>query len=430
MGPFRAGMITLSDERACIRAQTTLQGMKASVREMRGDEPDALVAALRIAAYPQFAEARQTEFYEDLYRWHRAHPLGDRVHRWVAETEEGEAVGHLNALPQYYRVVGQRIVAHTPGDYMVLPGHGFQAIALMRRFFRSTENFVACDMVPAVITVETRLGAEIAGELRYAAKLLNVSRLPVPPVPGPVRRALGLPNHFAPARGYEAPDQAQTIGEAQEAPAPMRPRAPIPVPIKAQLNRFLAALDGVLSRGYGVDRQGDKLDVYEVDTFDESFDELFEKVAMVVPCVPEKDSAFLRWRYGPGSPQYPVKVLVVRGGHGLLGYAVLKTLHTGEDGFVLDLTILPGHREAARALLRETVRYFRSADTHIIRYRFLDSPTSPDPEDLRRLGFFYRKGRRNWLMVKFADPNLHRFGIDPDNWSYNVGDGEATFWIR
>jgi len=98
--------------------------MKATIREMGKDEPDAVVAALRIASYPNFPEARQTEFYEELYRWHRAHPLGDQVRRWVAETQEGEVVGHLNALPQHYRVAGRRLVAHTPGDYMVLPGYG------------------------------------------------------------------------------------------------------------------------------------------------------------------------------------------------------------------------------------------------------------------------------------------------------------------
>ena len=404
--------------------------MKAGIREMRQDEPDALVAGLRIASYPHFTEAGQTEFYEELYRWHRAHPLGDQMHRWVAETEEGEVVGHLNALPQYYRVDGERVVAHTPGDYMVLPGHGFHAIALMRRFFRDTENFVACDMVPAVIGVETRMGARVSGELEYAAKLLNVSRLPVPPVPGPLRRALNLPAYYAPARGYELPEAGQSIEEEQDVVTPVRPRAPIPGPLKAVLNRSLAAMDGVLSRGYGTDGQGKNLEVHEAEAFDEAFDEFFEKVATVMPCVPEKDAAFLKWRYGPGSPQYPARVLVVRGGRGLLGYAVLKTLHTGEDGFVMDLTVLPGHREAARALLRESVRYFRKSGVHIIRYRYLPSPTSPDRDDLRRLGFFHRRGRRNWLLVWFADERLHALGMDATNWSYNVGDGEATFWIR
>ncbi|MBA3390365.1 MAG: GNAT family N-acetyltransferase [Rubrobacter sp.] len=407
--------------------------MKVTIREMGNDEPDSVVAGLRIAAYPHFPEVRQTRFYEDLYRWYRSHPAGDQVRRWVAETEAGEVVGHLNAIPQYYRVDGRRVVAHTPGDYMVLPGYGFQAFSLMRRFFRNTENFVACDMVPAVIAVENRLGATVAGELQYAAKLLNVSRLPVPSVPGPLRRTLNLSDQFAPARGYGSPDQTPETGQdAEDEPVllPMRPRIPLPKPVKSVLNRALGALDEALGKGYGKDGRNKQLEVEEIETFDESFDELFEKVAAVVPCIPEKDSAFLRWRYGPGSPQYPVKVLGVKKGRSLLGYAVLKTLHTGEDGFVLDLTTLPGHREAARALLRETVRYFRKAGAHIIRYRYLSSPASPAPEDLRRLGYFQRKGRRNWLLVRFADRSLNELGSDLDNWSYNVGDGEATFWIR
>ena len=92
-----------------------------------------------------------------------SHPLADRMHRWVVDAE-GEIVGHLAALPQYYRINGQRVVAHTPADYMILPGYGFHAITLMRKFFRTCENCVACDVMPAVISVETRLGAEEAGD--------------------------------------------------------------------------------------------------------------------------------------------------------------------------------------------------------------------------------------------------------------------------
>jgi len=405
--------------------------MKVTIWEMGKDEPDSIVAAMRTASYPQFPEARQTEFYEALYRWHRSHPLGDLMYRWLAVTEKGEIVGHLNALPQYYRIAGERVVAHTPGDYMALPGYGFHALALMRRFFRVTENFVACDQVPTVISIETRLGAEVAGDLQYAAKVLNVSRLPVPPIPEPVRRVLNLPSQFAPARGYGTPGQDPASAQVEpDSPLPPRPRAPIPGVAKAIMNRALAALDETLSRGYGKDGRGRDLEVVELDAFDESFDELFEKVAAVVPCVPEKDSAFLRWRYGPGSPQHPVKVLGVRDGQTLLGYAVLKVRTTDEDGFILDLMTLPGHREAARALLRGLVRYFRDKGAHIIRYRFFESPTSPSAGDLKRLGFFYRKGRSNWLLVRFADKRLQELCSDPGNWSYTIGDGEASFWIR
>ncbi|MDQ3737234.1 MAG: GNAT family N-acetyltransferase [Actinomycetota bacterium] len=388
------------------------------------------VAQLRIQAYPQFPETHDVEFYSSVYRWFERHPLGNEMYRWVAVADDGQngsrVVGHLAATPQYYRIGGQRVVAYTPCDYMVHYRHGFQAFHLMRMFFRTTENCVACDMVPAVIAVESRLGAEVAGQLQYAAKLLNVSRLPVPPVPSPVRRLLNLQQTVT-ARGYASrPDTERHDAEEHVAPPLVRPRAPIPAPVKKLLNEGLRIADEVLSSGFGDDLRAEVL-----EGFDESFDELFEKIAAQVRCVPEKDSAFLRWRYGPGSPQFPVTVLGVKEGGTLLGYSVLMVSMTaGQDGNVLDLTALPGRRDVARALLRESVRFFRRVGAQIVRYRFVESPTAPRPSDLRRLGFFYRRGRRHTLLVKFADRNLHNTANDIANWSYTVGDGEASFWTR
>ena len=388
------------------------------------------VAQLRIQAYPQFPETHDVEFYSSVYRWFERHPLGNEMYRWVAVADDGQngsrVVGHLAATPQYYRIGGQRVVAYTPCDYMVHYRHGFQAFHLMRMFFRTTENCVACDMVPAVIAVESRLGAEVAGQLQYAAKLLNVSRLPVPPVPSPVRRLLNLQQTVT-ARGYASrPDTERHDAEEHVAPPLVRPRAPIPAPVKKLLNEGLRIADEVLSSGFGDDLRAEVL-----EGFDESFDELFEKIAAQVPCVPEKDSAFLRWRYGPGSPQFPVTVLGVKEGGTLLGYSILMVSMTaGQDGNVLDLTALPGRRDVARALLRESVRFFRRVGAQIVRYRFVESPTAPRPSDLRRLGFFYRRGRRHTLLVKFKDPGLHQTAHDIANWSYAVGDGEASFWTR
>lgn len=400
--------------------------MKAAVQTVKGAELEDKIAQLRILAYPHFPEVHDVEYYSALYRWYRDHPLSEEVYRWVAMSSEGEVVGHLAAFPQYYRVNGQSVVAHTPGDYMVLPQHGFQAIMLMRSFFRAAENCVACDMVPAVIGVETRLGAEVAGDLQYAVKLMNVSRLPMPSVPAPLRRVLKLPQQFAPARGFTGRPGAESeeVEEHAAPPAP-RPRAPIPRPLQKVMNRGLEVVDELLGSGFGGD-----LEVEDLDGFDDSFDDLFERVAAVVPCLPEKDAAFLRWRYGPGSPQAPVTVLGVRDGGRLLGYAVLKAASHGQDGYVLDLTALPGRQDVERALLRGAVRSFRRMGVQIIRYRFLESPASPRSADLRRLGFFFRKVRRNTLLLKLADRGLHKTARDLTNWSYGIGDGEASFWIR
>jgi hypothetical protein len=400
--------------------------MKTTVQRVESPELEDKIAQLRILSYPDFPEVHDVGYYSNLYRWYEDHPLSEKLYRWVSVTEEGEVVGHLTAFPQFYRIDGRRVIAHTPGDYMVLPQHGFQAIMLMRSFFRQAENCVVCDMVPAVIGVETRLGAGVVGELQYAAKLMNVSRLPMPSVPAPLRRLLKLPQQFAPARGFtDRPGVGPQEVEEHVAPPAPRPRAPIPRPLQGLLNGALRAVDEALGSGFGGD-----LEVEALDGFDDSFDDLFERVAAVVPCTAEKDAAFLRWRYGPGSPQAPVTALGVSSGGRMLGYAVLRTAFHGQDGYILDLTALPGRQDVVRALLRETVRSFRRMGVQIIRYRFVESPTSPRSADLLRLGFFYRRGRRHKLLTKFADRSLGETTGDLANWSLSFGDGEAGFWLR
>jgi hypothetical protein len=327
-------------------------------------------------------DARLGNWQSSEWRWYGSHPLAERMHRWVVDTG-GKIVGHLAALPQYYRINGQRVVAHTPTRYVVLPEYGFHAISLMRTFFRTCENCVACDAVPAVIGVETRLGAQEAGRLQSAAKLWSVAGLP------------GSPTS-------------------------------IPKPMIQPLDWGLRAVDRALTATMLVDNSR----VRVLEGFDETFDELFESVAAAVPCVPEKDAAFLRWRYGPGSPQYPVTVLGVREGESLLGYAVLKLTAGGDTGYVLDLTTRPGRRDVAWTLLGGAVRHFRQLRVYSLRYRFVESSTSARTSDLWRLGFFVGGSKRSsLLLVKFADSALHQTAKDTARWSYSYGDGEGSFWI-
>ena len=410
---------------------------KVTIRPVDDPLLEHAVSKLRVASFPHFPEVKDFGFYTYVYHhWWASSPLASEVRRWGAVTGEGEVVGHLSALPQYYRINGERVVAHTPADYMVDPRYGFQALSLMRTFFRACPNCVACDTAPAVIGVEKRLGAEAAGQLGNALKLLDVSRLPTPPIPAPLRKLLPREQQPAPAstpaRGYpgqgERRSGAGPEGTASQSPATrapeMRPRLQLPAPVRGLLNGGLRAADGALSRGFGGD-----LAVEVLDGFDARFDRLSEEVAASVPCTVEKDAAFLRWRYGPGSPQAPVTVLGVRGGETLLGYAVLMVT-SSTDGYVLDLTTLPGRRDVARALLRGSVLGLRRAGAHIIRYRYQESPTSASPQDLRRLGFFHREGRRNTLLTRFSDPGLHETARHVANWSYTIGDGEASFWTR
>jgi hypothetical protein len=392
---------------------------KAKVRPF--EEGDARgVGQLRVRAFPYLPEVKELGFYDGVYRWLGAHPLAGEIHRWVAATEDGEIMGHLAATPLYYRVNGRRVVAHSPGDYMGHPDYGFHALMLMRKFFSTCENCVSLDMVPEVIGVQSKFGAVDAGQLQYAAKLLNVSRLPMP---GAMERLLN-PAGQASLNGHPSPEGMEQPPEP-EGYQPPRSRAPIPGPVKGLMNGGLRLMDEALGGAFA---GGPK--VVTVQHFDDSFDAFFEKVAAGVSCVVEKDAAFLRWRYGPGSPQSPVTVLVVQESGGLAGYAVVRTVSSGQDGYVFDLVALPGRRDVVRALLQESVRLLREAGAHIIRYRFAESATGPRSPDLLRLGFFHRHGRRNTLMTKFADEVQHERATSVARWSYNIGDGEATFWLR
>ena len=355
--------------------------MKAVVRPLESRDLQKDLTKLRILARSHDPNSYDTDWQLRVWRWLESHPLADRMHRWVVDAE-GEIVWHLAALPQYYRINGQRVVAHTPADYMILPGYGFHAITLMRKFFRTCENCVTTDVMPAVISVETRLGAEEAGRLQHAAKLQNIAAVPSMPTS-------------------------------------------IPPPITQLCNLGLRAVDRALLATIPLDH----LRVEVLEGFDEAFDEFFEGVAAAVVCVPEKDAAFLRWRYGPSSPQSGITVLGVREGESLRGYAVLNSTADGDTGYVLDLTTRPGRRDVARALLHGVVHHFRRLRVHSVRYRLVQSPSSPELSDLRRLGFFRWTKNRSSLLVKFTDSALHNTAKNIVHWSYSYGDAEGSFWI-
>jgi hypothetical protein len=354
--------------------------MKVAIRPLANADQHGL-DRLRTQVYSHHPEIFDADWQASVWRWLETHPLAGELRRWVVVAGD-EVVGHLAALPQYYRINGQRVVAYTPADYGVLPQYSRHAILLMRKFFSTAVNCVSCAELPAVITIQTRLGSEEAGKLQFAAKVLNVSAIPNFPTT-------------------------------------------IPAPIPQLLNWGLWAVDRVVSDPLVADDPR----VEVLDGFDESFDELFESVTAATPCVPEKDAAFLRWRYGAGSPQASATLLGARSEGRLLGYAVLWVAPRG-DGYLLDLTTRPGHHDVTRSLLRQTVQHFRRAKIRSIRHLFIPSPTSAQTRDLRRLGLLSVDKRRPTLLVRFADPSLHKVARDIANWSYCTGDGEATFWAR
>ena len=348
--------------------------MKATVRPFEPNDLESLIQ-LHATVAPDSPVVHDPHWYASLWSWLQRHPLGDEMRRWVLATEDGQVVGHLATVSQYYRICGRRVVAHTPYNLVIHPRHAFQTLSLMRTWFRTYQNVVSPDQVEAALQIEMRMGLEPVAKLRYAAKVLDVSRL----------------------------------------------RTPLPSWLLSPPNWALKAANLALSS-----QITSRFQVEVLEGFDERFDRFFECVAASIPCTVEKDASFLNWRYGPASPQAPLTVLGVTDGESLLGYAVLR-LSSSYGGYLLDLTTLPGRYDVGRALLCGVVRESMRAGMHLIRYRFLESSTAPRRQELWGVGFFYRQVRRHTLLVRFADSELQRVALDASNWSYSIGDGEAGF---
>lgn len=359
---------------------------------LRPHEPadDEGLARLRRQAYPDWPEAHDGAWHRSIHRWLAESPYAAHMSRWVATTDD-TVVGHLAAVPLPYLIGGRSVIAHTPTDFMSSPGSGFHALALMRRFFRTCPDYVACDSVPEALAIEKSFGVTEVGDLRSEMKLVDPSGYP--------NRPRGLPRSSL---------VIASIGSR--------------------------ALDRVLMGAHH------RLPVHRLTSFDERFDELVRVVSATVGCTVRKDAEFLTWRYGVGSPQHPPTILAVVSARSLLGYAVVRS--TGDrDAYLLDLTASPGRADVASSLLYGVVDQARQVGAAFLRYRFVPSPAAPSARTLARLGFLNRDGsrytlpglrtsRRHTLLVRFADDASDSVASDIDHWSYSIGDAEVSFWVK
>ena len=378
-------------------APTRTAGRSVVIRPYDDQRDFEATLRLRAASYPGWREAADADWHRSVYRWLGTAPDAELMHRWVLEVG-GDVVGHLAAVPLRYRIGGKSVLAHTPTDYMVLPGHGFHAVALMRTFFQACPSYVACNVAGQVSTIERAFGSTVVGPLTQCVKVMDIGNYPrLPrPVPRPLARVA--------AAGLRLVDRA------------------------------------ILSRP----PKGVRVET--IETFDGSFDTLLDAVAGAVPCTPEKGARFLNWRYGPGTPRTPLTLLAARDGRGkapLAGYAVLRTT-SQREGFILDLLTMPGRRDAARALLAAAARRFWRDGAFVARYRFTPSVAGPTTSDLRSMGYLVGGGssgstrglpgtqpeRQLELLVRLEDPAAQAEAVRLEHWAYNLGDGEASFWVH
>ncbi len=305
----------------------------------------------------------------------------DETRRWVLAAGE-RVVGFLAAMPMTYAIGGERLVAHTPCDYMVHADYRFHGIKLMKQFFKECPNCVTCDDIEATIKITEWLGAQAVGPVNTYLKLLN-------------GRALAGRGQFAglPWFAFGAITQALKV---------------------ADVLLFLRT---------------SRLKLEKVSPSDERFDRFFKCLSQNVPAAVAKDRRFLEWRYGKDSPQAQCEIIAAldRAGE-FQGYAVLFVADAPRtSGYVLDLQALPGSGHGVeKALLKHAVRRLRKMGALTVRYHALPSPYAPPDEILKRLGFAKRNVGRRILMAKLEDARLAEIAGSASSWRYSLGDAEVS----
>lgn len=300
--------------------------------------------------------------------------------RWVLTSGEG-VVGFLATIPVPYWINGTSVIAHTPCDYMVHPDHRFHGIKLMRKFFRSCDNCVTCDDIPATIKLTQWLGAKPVGQLVRYVKILD-------------GRALGR------RQGWSR----------------------VPASVLWMMTQGLRWSD----RLWRID-DGFAGKVELLDHFDWRFDHFFNRVSGLTRATALRNTQFLKWRYGNTSPHARREIGVATDANsGLIGYVIFY-LSGGPSriGYVLDLQVLPFNNvKAATALLGYAVERLRGKGAWTVRYYHVSSPFNPPDEMLNRYGFVPRGGYQ--LLVKFRDERLAATACSQSSWNYSYGDSEAS----
>lgn len=363
-------------------------------------EADAIAPAtsstVSLRAYRDADLGEVFRLYEDVFgasfalrfraRFHWAfeqNPLAEHTRRWVL-AKGGEVVGFLGALPLAYVVGGERLIAHTPCDFMVAPALRFHGIRLMQEALRVCGSCVSSDDVPATICVTRWLGAEPVGSLVRYMKPLDTRLLEERGVVRPLPRLL----HWPISAGLRVAQRARR--ELARGPA-----------------RKLVVRDGV-----GID---------------ERFARLNEALAAITGATVERDLRFFHWRYGPGSPHAHRRLsLLVDDDEELLGYAIhLPPEGPSRVGAILDVQVHPNAPAGAReALLVHAVRRLRRAGAYAVRYDELRASRADVDPLLRRLGFTPRGEQQ--LLVRMHDERAQEVASRLESWSLRYGDSESS----
>ena len=193
------------------------------------------------------------------------------------------------------------------------------------------------------------------------------------------------------------------------------PRWPVPI------NRLISALTWpivlIVSRTRPL-----RAEVRIIQRFDDSFTQLWEKLAPRFDLAVRRDAAYLNWKFSTAPHVRYSMVSLVRDGQNA-GYAVYRHVHEprGRVTLLVDFLADPDDEEGVETLLRWIDREAQNADSDKIRAFILHEGFR---RILRKSGYFVVKSTMEFV-VKVNDAAVGpEFYENTDRWHVTLGDSD------
>jgi GNAT superfamily N-acetyltransferase len=167
------------------------------------------------------------------------------------------------------------------------------------------------------------------------------------------------------------------------------------------------------------------LELEEITSFDERFDDLWSRVRKDFRIISTRDRKHLNWRYSR-NPRFDYTVLAATEKGRVTGYIVLRIEQTPRigRGFIVDFLADASHEATAPFLIGESLTFFRRRRVAVVNTWMFEHCWPYDV--FASFGFSPRTAETVMIVIKsFTDAFSTEFLADRTNWYLSMGDCEV-----
>ncbi|MEO5891604.1 MAG: GNAT family N-acetyltransferase [Ferruginibacter sp.] len=209
-----------------------------------------------------------------------------------------------------------------------------------------------------------------------------------------------------------------------------------PVSIKYFINKFLNKGRNITFENeqhlYSLPGQkevGKNISIREINSFEENYDQLWQKISGVIKVAVDRSAAYMNWRYIKKPGEVYSKCGIFIGGElkGIMVFTI-KNKHSGRIGYIMELIYNDTSHEAGELLLKYASQIFKKEKTDAaLAWCF---PHSFNYKSFRRSGYFNLPVRFRpqhlFLGVRAFNESNKNLTEDWNNWYISYSDSDTV----